>query len=126
MPLPDQAAAALERLSHRAEFVSLDDYVFANRFGRRLDASAIRRRFERARDAAGLEPLRFHDLRHTYGSLLVAGGIDLASVKAAMGHSRISTTERYLHARPAGDLAEKFTRALGGSTTGRAVPTLSA
>ncbi len=58
----------------------------------------LRRRFERARDAAGLEPLRFDDLRHTYGSLLVAGGIDLASVKAAMGHSRITTTERYLHA----------------------------
>lgn len=86
--------------------------MFANRFGRRLDPSALRRRFERARDAAGLEPLRFHDLRHTYGSLLVAGGIDLPSVKAAIGHSHLSTTERYLHARPAGELAERFTRAL--------------
>ena len=46
--------------------------------------------------------------------LLVAGGIDLASVKAAMGHSRITTTERYLHARPAGELADRFTRALAG------------
>ncbi len=114
VPLPDQAAAALDRLSRRGEFTGLDDYVFANRLGRRLDPSALRRRFERARDAAGLEPLRFHDLRHTYGSLLVAGGIDLPSVKAAMGHSRLSTTERYLHARPAGELAERFTRALSG------------
>ena len=55
-----------------------------------------------------------HDLRHTYGSLLVAGGIDLPSVKAAMGHSRITTTERYLHARPAAELADRFTLALGG------------
>jgi integrase len=115
VPLPDQAAAALDRLGRRKEFVGPDDYVFANRLGRRLDPSALRRRFERARDAAGLEPLRFHDLRHTYGSLLVAGGIDLASVKAAMGHSQITTTERYLHARPAGELADRFTRALGGS-----------
>ncbi len=114
VPLPDQAGAALERLSRRGEFTGADDYVFANRFGRRLDPSALRRRFERARDAAGLEPLRFHDLRHTYGSLLVAGGIDLPSVKAAMGHLHLSTTERYLHARPAGELAERFTRALGG------------
>jgi site-specific recombinase XerD len=45
----------------------------------------------------------------------VAGGIDLASVKAAMGHSRITTTERYLHARPAGELAERFTVALAGA-----------
>jgi integrase len=59
--------------------------------------------------------LRFHDLRHTYGSLLVAGGIDLPSVKAAMGHSRITTTERYLHARPAAELADRFTRALAGA-----------
>jgi integrase len=114
VPLPDQAAAAFERLSRRGEFTAPDDYVFANRLGRRLDPSALRRRFERARDAAGLEPLRFHDLRHTYGSLLIAGGIDLPSVKAAMGHSRLSTTERYLHARPAGELADRFTRALGG------------
>ena len=122
VPLPDQAATALDRLSHRDEFAGPDDYVFANRFGRRLDPSALRRRFERARDAAGLEPLRFHDLRHTYGSLLVAGGIDLASVKAAMGHSRITTTERYLHARPAGELADRFTRALGGTDS---VPEMS-
>ena len=115
VPLPDQAAAALDRLSRRGEFTGPDDYVFCNRLGRRLDPSALRRRFERARDAAGLEPLGFHGLRHTYGSLLVAGGIDLVSVKAAMGHSRITTTERYLHARPAGELADRFTRALGGS-----------
>jgi integrase len=115
VPLPDQAAAALDRMSHRGEFTGPDDYVFASRPGRRLDPSALRRRFERARDAAGLDPLRFHDLRHTYGSLLVAGGVDLASVKAAMGHSRITTTERYLHARPARELADRFTRALGGA-----------
>jgi integrase len=120
VPLPDQAAVALQRLRLRGEFTGPDDYVFANRFGRRLDPSALRRRYERARDAAGLDPLRFHDLRHTYGSLLVAGGIDLPSVKAAMGHARISTTERYLHARPAGELAHRFTQALGGSVAAAA------
>jgi integrase len=116
VPLPDQAATALRRLLRRGEFIGSDDYVFANRFGRRLDPSALRRRYERARDAAGLEPLRFHDLRHTYGSLLVAGGIDLPSVKAAMGHARITTTERYLHARPASELWERFTHALAASS----------
>jgi integrase len=112
VPLPDQAAGALDRVAQRRDFTSPDDYVFVNRLGRRLEASALRRRVERARDAAGLRPLRFHDLRHTYGSLLVAGGVDLASVKAAMGHSRITTTERYLHARSASELADRFTRAL--------------
>ncbi len=114
VPIPDQAEAAFARLLEREDFTGPDDYVFVNRLGRRLEPSALRRRYERARDAAGLEPLRFHDLRHTYGSLLVAGGIDLVSVKAAMGHSRISTTERYLHARSASDQAERFSRALAG------------
>src|ERR1019366_3454055 len=117
VPLPDQAAEALTRLSHRHEFAGPDEYVFANRLGRRLDGSALRRRVDRARDAVGLRPLRFHDLRHTYGSLLVAGGVDLASVKSALGHSRITTTERYLHARSAGELADRFTRALAPAET---------
>ena len=119
VPIPDQAHVAFERLRGRDDFISPDDYVFVNRLGRRLDPSALRRRYERARNAAGLEPLRFHDLRHTYGSLLVAGGIDLVSVKEAMGHSRISTTERYLHARPAAEQAERFSRALAAGDGAR-------
>ena len=62
VPLPDQAAGALDRLSQRSDFTGPEDYVFANRLGRRLDASALRRRVDRARDAVGLRPLRFHDL----------------------------------------------------------------
>lgn len=74
-------------------------------------ASALRRRFKRARDAAGLRPLRFHDLRHTYGSLLAAAGVDLVTIQAAMGHSQLATTSRYLHARSASEEAAVFTRA---------------
>lgn len=90
-----------------------DDYVFCNVYGRRLDDSALRRRFKRARDAAGLRPLRWHDLRHTFGSLLVAGGVDLVSVRDAMGHAQLATTSRYLHARPAAERAASFTVAFG-------------
>ena len=115
VPMADQAAAALDRLSQRQDFVSPDDYVFCNALGRPLDGSALRRRYKRARDAAGLRPLRWHDLRHTFGSLLVAGGVDLVSIKDAMGHSQLTTTSRYLHARPATERAAAFTAAFGGS-----------
>ncbi len=111
VPLPDQAAAALERLSRRQDFTGPDELVFCNAFGRALDGSALRRRFKLARDRAGLRPLRFHDLRHTYGSLLAAAGVDLVTIQAAMGHSALATTSRYLHARPATDQAAQFTRA---------------
>jgi integrase len=111
VPMADQAAAALDRLSRRDHFTSPDDLVFGNAIGRPLDGSALRRRYKRARDAAGLRPLRWHDLRHTFGSLLVAGGVDLVTVKDAMGHAQLTTTSRYLHARPATETAAKFTSA---------------
>lgn len=115
VPLPDQTAAALERLSRRPDFTSQGDRVFCSSIGRTLDGSALRRRFKRSRDAAGLRPLRFHDLRHTYGSLLAAAGIDLVSIQSVMGHSALSTTSRYLRARPVSEQAEAFTRAFESS-----------
>jgi integrase len=112
VPLPDQAAVALDRLSRREHFTTPADRVFCNALGRALDGSAVRKRFKRTRDAAGLRPLRLHDLRHTHGSLLAAAGIDLVSIQVVMGHSALSTTSRYLHARPASEQAAAFTRAL--------------
>ena len=122
VPLADQAAAALDRLSRRADFLGPDDHVFCNALGRALDGSALRRRYKRARDAAGMRPLRWHDLRHTFGSLLVASGVDLVSVKDAMGHAQLGTTSRYLHARPATERAAAFTAAFGPSTSPQTVP----
>jgi integrase len=123
IPMGDDTAAALDRLSQRRDFTNPEDLVFCNLVGRRLDSSALRRRYKRARDAAGLRPLRWHDLRHSYGSMLVAGGIDLVSIKEAMGHAQLTTTSRYLHARPATELAAKFTdamRSTGATSAARA------
>jgi integrase len=111
VPLPDQAAAALDRLSRRENYTAPDERVFCNAYGRALNGSALRRRFKRARDAMKLRPLRFHDLRHTYGSLLAVAGVDLVTIQAAMGHAALTTTSRYLHARPASEQAEVFTQA---------------
>ena len=84
--------------------------------------AGVPRCYKRARDAAGLRPLRWHDLRHTFGSLLVAGGVDLVSIKDAMGHSQLTTTSRYLHARPATERAAAFTAAFGGSANTASYP----
>lgn len=111
VPLADQAAAALDRISRRDHFTSPSDFVFCNAFGRPLDGSALRRRYRRAQIAAGVRPLRFHDLRHTFGSLLAANGVDVVTIKDAMGHSALATTSRYLHARSASEQAQMFTAA---------------
>ena len=56
--------------------------------------------------------LRFHDLRHTFGTL-AAQGFDLVNVQAMMGHADSRTTARYLHARPAREDAAKLTLIFG-------------
>jgi integrase len=111
VPLVPQAKAALDRLRERGDFTAADELVFCSWLGRPLDASALVSRFKRARDAAGLRPLRFHDLRHTYGSLLAQAGVDVLSIKSAMGHSDLATTQRYLHARQASEQVDRFARA---------------
>ena len=70
VPLAAPAMAALARLGTRDDFTAPTDYVLANRLGRRLDGSAMRRRYKRACNAAGLRPVRLHGLRHAAGSLV--------------------------------------------------------
>jgi integrase len=54
----------------------------------------------RARQLAGLEGLRVHDLRHSFASALVNRGMTLYDVKEALGHSSVVTTQRYAHLAP--------------------------
>ncbi len=58
----------------------------------------LRREWEAARAQAGLQGVRWHDLRHTYATLLIASGADLAAVRDLLGHSNIGVTSKYLHA----------------------------
>jgi integrase len=46
---------------------------------------------------------RFHDLRHSHASWLLAGGADLQVVRERLGHASIMTTQRYLHTLPDAD-----------------------
>ena len=53
--------------------------------------------WDRARTAVGLGDVRCHDLRHSFASFLVNSGRSLYEVQKILGHSQISTTERYAH-----------------------------
>ena len=62
-----------------------------------LPYRGIRKSFKTALEQAGIQNFRFHDLRHTVGTRLVAGGSDLQTVKEYLAHSDLKTTQRYLH-----------------------------
>ena len=65
----DQVITPLDRLIQRERFTDPDDLAFPHDTGGVIEESALRRRFYRALDAAGLERVRFHDLRHSYCTL---------------------------------------------------------
>jgi integrase len=88
VPLADQAAAALDRLSQREHFTAPGELVFCSVLGRPFDGSALRRRYRRAQLASEVRPLWFHDLRHTFGSLLAAGGVDVVTIQRRWGTAR--------------------------------------
>jgi integrase len=90
----------------RGRFTGREDFVFCRPDGGNVDRSTARGRFVEVQKAAGLQVRRFHDLRHTFGSLVIRK-FDLVSVQAMMGHSKITTTQSYLHSKPrADDLAK--------------------
>jgi integrase len=111
VPLARQAREELELLLLRAHFTGRDDFVFCRPDGGPFDRSAVRTRFIRAQEAARIRVRRFHDLRHTFGSLAIRR-FDLVAVKEMMGHSKLTTTERYLHSKPRPTDAAKLTEIL--------------
>lgn len=72
-----------------------------------LEPDQLSARFRVARDAAGIRPLRFHDLRHTYGSRLAMDGVPLWKIGKLMGHRSTQTTEIYAHFAPSDDDADR-------------------
>ena len=73
-----------------------NDYVFINGYtgDKFYDFGRIWNRIKRK---AGVDNLRFHDLRHTVGTRLAEAGIPINTIKELLAHSDIRTTMRYVH-----------------------------
>src|SRR5262249_21668358 len=75
--------------------------VFTTGVGTPLDPRNVTTYFHRLLDKAELPSIRFHDLRHTCASLLLAQGVPLRVVMETLGHSQISlTADTYTHVMP--------------------------
>jgi site-specific recombinase XerC len=96
-----QLSAALQARI-KAPGIGPDELLFANQAGQPISRSTFRARtWLPAVKATGLDfHLRWHDLRHTNASWLLAGGADLKTVMDRLGHTQLSTTQQYLHTLP--------------------------
>jgi len=93
------------------------DLVFTNEFGRTFDVRSLRRGFQAVLRRVGLPALRFHDLRHSAASLLLAQGVNAKVVQEMLGHSAVAfTLQVYSHVVPAlrADAADKMDAIFSG------------
>jgi len=72
-----------------------NEYVFLNDKGNRL--KEIKNGYNSACRRAGIDGLRFHDLRHTAATRMIESGANIVAVSKILGHSDIKTTMRYTH-----------------------------
>lgn len=107
VPLVDAAASPLARLMEREHFTAGSDLVFCEVGGGYLNDDSLRNRYHAALRRARLRRLRFHDLRHTFGTLAITRA-DILEVQSWMGHADVKTTMRYLHYRDRSDAARRL------------------
>jgi integrase len=123
VPMAPPVAEALARLASREAFTSEDDLVFPGVAGSYLDASALYRRYKASLRRASLRSLRFHDLRHTFGTQVISNSaVSILQLKVWMGHADIDTTMNYLHYAPRAGEAELVADAFAPPTLDATAP----
>jgi len=83
---------------HLGRLPRLDDLVFANAEGKPIAPGVLSHNFARILNRVGLENVRFHDLRHTFASLMLLRGTKSKLISEALGHSSVVfTMDVYSH-----------------------------
>jgi integrase len=97
VPMADEVAGELDRLFKASRWQQDEDLVFAHPgTGLALPKANVGRRFKKALRAAGLPDRRFHDLRHTFGTMVAASGrVPMRTLQEWMGHRDLKTTLIY-------------------------------
>jgi integrase len=107
VPLADRVAGELDLLHQESAYRTDDDLVFAHpHTGKPIDRSRLLKRFKAALVAAEVRPVRFHDLRHTFGTRMAAQGVPMRTLQEMMGHRDFKTTLIYADYAPSAREAE--------------------
>ena len=96
VPIADRLTGELDRHFRQSRYQADEDLVFAHpETGSPRDPSRLRRRFAQALRVANLRSIRFHDLRHTFGTQMAGVGVPLRTLQEWMGHGDYATTLIY-------------------------------
>ena len=80
------------------EQLTLDDLVFISVHGKPMNPSVVTHNFSKLVERAGLTNVRFHDLRHTFASLMFKQGVQAKIISEALGHASVAfTMDTYSH-----------------------------
>ena len=92
------------------------DLVFATRHGGPIERTEDWRSWKAILKQAGVRDARVHDARHTAATLLIEQGVHIRVVQEVLGHTRVTTTERYTHVATLQmkDASERISEALWG------------
>ena len=92
------------------------DLVFATGHGGPIDRTEDWRSWKALLSQAGVGDARVHDARHTAATLLIEQGVHIRVVQEVLGHTRVTTTERYTHVATLQmrDASERMSEALWG------------
>lgn len=115
VPMAKRVAVLLRAVMDASPYKADDDLVFGHpETGNPLDASKLRKRFKVAIKAAGVRKIRFHDLRHTFGTQMAAVGVPMRTLQEWMGHRDHNTTLVYADYAPDPTKGAQFAEAAFG------------
>ena len=106
---------AVDRLRAGSSWTDYD-LVFATRRGRPIERTEDWRSWKAILRQAEVRDARVHDARHTAATLLIEQGVHIRVVQEVLGHTRVTTTERYTHVATLQmkDASERIGEALWG------------
>ena len=97
VPLSEKAHAVIQR--QQSKPTHIDGFIFWNtQTGNRVNST--RTSFETCLDRSKITDFVWHDLRHTFATRTLSKGMRIEYLSKILGHSKISTTEKYAHVLP--------------------------